>query len=317
MKSSIITVSRPRIKAFGIGLFLHGVLLLCQFTGLAQDIEPRRWTTLPLGVHIVGVGYANTSGEIFIDPVLQVEDAAINASTFILQYVHPFRFGNKLARIDAYVPYTIAKWNGLLQEIPTTINRDGFGDPRLRLSVNLFGPKAMDPKGLFEYLKSHSTYTTVGASISIVLPLGQYFEDKLLNVGLNRFVFRPQVGLLHNWDNWSFELSSSVFIFTQNDNFFGGNQRKQKPVFAVQSHLIKKFKSKLWASLSAGYGTGSRSVVNNVSNEDQRADFLAAVSMGMPISKKQSVKLVYINSQTLKDIGSDTDSFVMAWTLVL
>ena len=310
-------VFRPRFKDFGIGLYILGMLLLTGNKGFAQDLEPRRWTTLPIGIQILGVGYGNTSGEIFFDPVLQAEDVSVKASTFILQYVHPFKLGNKLARVDVYVPYSIAKWDGLLQGAPTAINRDGFADPRLRLSVNFIGPKAMDPQGLYEYFKSHPTYTTVGASISVVLPLGQYFEDKLLNLGHNRVVFKPQIGMLHNWGNWSYELSSSVFIFTQNNDFFGGGQRRQKPVFAIQTHLIRKFKSKLWASLSAGYGTGGRSIVNDASNDDQRGDFLGSISLGMPISKKQSVKVVYINSQTLKDVGGDTDSFVVAWALVL
>ena len=107
----------------------------------------------------------------------------------------------------------------------------------------------MDPKELLEYFKSHPTYTTVGASIAVVLPVGQNFEDKLLNLGQNRFVLRPQIGMLHNWGPWSYELSSSVFIFSPNNSFLGGKQRKQKPVFALQTHLTKKFKSKLSTSL--------------------------------------------------------------------
>ena len=317
IKASILMVFGPRIKAFGIGLYIIGMLLLTGNKSFAQDLEPRRWSTLPIGIQILGVGYGNTSGEIFFDPVLQAEDVSIKANTFILQYVQPFKLGSKLARVDVYIPYSIAKWDGLVQGVPTNVNRDGLADPRLRFSVNLIGPKAMDPQELYEYYKSNPTYTTVGASIAVVLPLGKYFEDKLLNLGQNRLVFRPQIGILHNWNNWSFELSSSVFIFTKNNNFFGGSQRNQKPIFALQTHLIKKFKSKLWASLSAGYGTGGRSIVNEVSNEDQRGNLLASLSLGMPISKKQSVKVAYINLQTLKDIGSDTDSFVLAWSLVL
>jgi len=316
-KSRIALGFIPSFSGIGLRLFLLLALLFSGTKSFSQDVEPRRWTTLPLGIKILGAGYGYTSGEIFFDPVLQAEDVSVKANSFIVQYVHPFKLGSKLARVDVYIPYSIAKWDGLVQGVPTTVNRDGFADPRLRLSVNFIGPKAMKPKELFEYLKAHPTFTTVGASIAVVLPLGQYFKEKLLNLGQNRLVFRPQLGMLHNWNNWSFELSSSVFFFTQNNNFFGGNQRNQKPIFAVQTHLIKKFKSKVWASLSAGYGTGGRSIVNDVSNEDQRGNLLSSFSLGLPVSKKQSVKVVYINSQTLKDIGSDTNSFVLAWSLVL
>jgi hypothetical protein len=307
----------PCFGGFGIRLFLLLTLMFSGTKSFSQDVEPRRWSTLPLGIHIMGAGYGHTSGEIFFDPVLQAEDVTVKANAFIVQYVRPFKLGNKLARVDVYIPYSIAKWNGLVQGVPTTVKRDGFADPRLRLSVNFIGPKAMNPKELLEYFKTHPTYTTVGASIAVSLPLGQYFEDKILNLGQNRLVFRPQVGMLHNWNNWSFELSSSVFFFTQNPNFISGNQRKQKPIFAVQTHLIKKFKSKLWASISTGYGTGGRSIVNEASNEDQRGNFLASFSLGMPITKKQSVKAAFITSQTLKDIGSDTNSFALGWSIAL
>lgn len=307
----------PCFKGFGVRLFLLIAFLFSGTKSYSQDVEPRRWSTLPLGIKILGAGYGYTSGEIFFDPVLQAEDVSLNTNTFIVQYVHPFKMGNRLARLDVTVPYAIAKWEGLVQGAPTAVHRNGFADPRLRVSVNFIGPKAMGPKELFEYLKYHPTYTTVGASIAVVLPLGQYFEDKLLNLGNNRFMFRPQIGMLHNWNNWSFELSSSVFIFSRNNDFFNGSVRKQKPILAIQTHLIKKFESKLWVSLSAGYGSGGISIVNEVSNDDQRGNFLGSFALGMPISKKQAMKVTYINGQTLKDIGANTNSFVLAWSLVL
>ncbi len=316
LKLKILKGFVPRFKGFGIGLFLLIALLFLGTKSFSQDVEPRRWTTLPVGIKILGAGYGYTSGEIFFDPVLQAEDVSVSVNTFIVQYVQPFKLGNRLARLDVNVPYNIAKWEGLVQGVPTAVHRNGFADPRLRLSVNFIGPKAMGPKELFEYFKTHPTYTTVGASIAVVLPLGQYFEEKLLNLGHNRFVFRPQIGMLHNWDDWSFELSGSAFIFSRNNDFFGGKQRKQKPIYAIQTHLIKKFESKLWASISAGYGSGGISIVNEVSNNDQRGNFLGSFAVGMPISKKQAVKIAYINGQTLKDVGANTNSFILAWSLV-
>ena len=41
----------------------------------AQDLEPRRWTPLPAGLNVVGAGYIATRGDVFLDPVLLVEDS--------------------------------------------------------------------------------------------------------------------------------------------------------------------------------------------------------------------------------------------------
>lgn len=42
------------------------VLLLTQL-GHAQDIEPRRWSHLPIGANFAGAAYAYTTGDIFLE----------------------------------------------------------------------------------------------------------------------------------------------------------------------------------------------------------------------------------------------------------
>ena len=296
-------------------VFLCFVALLAQGS-FAQDIEPRRWTPLPLGTQIVGVAYGYTDGEIFFDPVLQAEDATVSINAMAVQYVRPFKIGKKLARLDVLVPYSTAKWKGLLAGEPTTVQRNGFADPRVRLSVNLVGPDAMNAKEFREYVATHPVSTSIGASLAITLPFGKYFEDKLLNIGQNRFVFRPQIGIVHQWGLWSYEFTGSVFIFTNNNNFFNGAVRKQDPVFAVQTHLIKRFKNRMWGSLSLGSGLGGQSIINKQPNDDQRGDILGALSFGLPIMKNQGVKLALVRAQTLNDIGANTSSFVLGWSII-
>ena len=313
----MLSYNQTHLRSLHVHVALICISFLFAKTSLSQDLEPRRWTSLPLGIHIVGAGYGHTSGEIFFDPVLQAKDASLKANTFLLQYVRPFKLGDKLARVDISIPYRIANWDGLLEGVPTSIDRNGFADPRIRLSVNFIGAQAMGKEEFYEYIASHPVSTTVGVSLAVVLPLGQYFEDKLLNLGQNQFVLRPQVGMVHNWNQWSFELSTSLFVFTNNNNFFDGKERRQKPVFALQSHLIKRFKSRLWISASVGFGSGGRSLVNSLSSDDQREDRLGAISIGSPISKKQSVKFAYIYSGTQNNIGNTTNSYVLGWSLLL
>lgn len=292
------------------------MLSLIGVKSFAQDIEPRRWTLLPQGIHVIGAGYGYTNGEIFFDPLLQVEDATVDVNSFVVQYIHPFKIGNRLARLDVLLPYSTARWKGLLAGVPTTVKRNGFADPRFRISLNIVGPPPMGPKEMQEYLVSHPVHTIVGVSIAVTLPLGQYFEDKLLNIGQNRFVFRPQLGMIHNWRNWSYELTGSVFLYTRNHDFFNGDTRKQDPVYALQTHLIRRFKNRTWVALSAGYGLGGQSIVNKNPNRDERGDILGAVSFGFPLMKKQAIKLVYVRSQTLKSIGADTNTIVLGWSAV-
>ena len=117
----------------------------------------------------------------------------------LVSFVQPFKVRNKLARISLLVPFSTADWSGLLSGEPTAVNRTGFADPRIRASVLLAGPPAGNALELRQYRIDNPTSTTFGVSLAITLPLGEYFEDKLLNLGGNRFVFRPQVGMIHYW----------------------------------------------------------------------------------------------------------------------
>lgn len=50
-------------------------------TATAQDIEPRRWSHLPLGSNFGGMAYAYTEGDIFLNPVLRIEDGEFEMHT--------------------------------------------------------------------------------------------------------------------------------------------------------------------------------------------------------------------------------------------
>jgi len=293
-----------------------GIFMLFSSFSFAQDLEPRRWTPLPLSTQIFGIGYGHTHGTIHFDPLLNIRDASVTVNSFVLQYLRPFKIGKKLARFDVLIPFSIAHWEGYLNDTYTTVNRNGFADPRLRVSINFIGPDAMNPKEFQNCLSEHKVFTVVGASLAVTLPLGQYFNEKILNLGQNQFVFRPQIGFVHHWKSWSYELTGSVFIYNKNENFSDGNSKKQNATFATQTHLTKRFKNKTWASLSAGYGLVGQSIVNKQPNHDDRADFLAAASLGFVLAKKQSIKLSYIRTETLKDIGADLNSFILGWSVL-
>lgn len=172
----------------------------------------------------------------------------------------------------------------------------------------------MDLKELQEYMSTHDVYTVVGVSVAVTLPLGQYYSDKLLNLGQNRFVFRPQAEFVHNWRQWSYELTGSLYLFTNNNDFYNGGTRKQDPIFAMQTHLIRRFNRGLWGSLSLGSGLLGESLVNRQPHNDKREDLLGAFSFGFPLLKRQAVKLVYMRTETLNDIGGDTNSFGVVWS---
>jgi hypothetical protein len=279
----------------------------------AQDLEPRRWTHLPKGVNFFSIGGSYGDGEIFLDPVLQIEDAKVNLVTTGLSYVRSFGLFGKSARVDVRLPYAWGRWEGLVNGEYTRVKRNGFGDPRLRLSVLLYGGPAQTRA---EFAKSEKSSTIVGGALAIVMPYGDYLEDKLINLGENRWIFRPQLGVTHTRGKWTLEATGSAFLYTDNDEFWDGNRLETETLYALQAHLIHTFRPGLWASLSTAYGTGAEAQVNGVDKDNPVGNWLTALSLGLPISKTQGVKLVWLRARSQKDTGSDTDSLIVGYSVM-
>jgi hypothetical protein len=280
----------------------------------AQDIEPRRWTPLPVGTNVASIGYVRSRGDIAFDPVLEIEDAEFDSTATVLSFLHAFDLLGKSARFDVRLPHMSTRWKGLLEGAPASTGRTGPGDPRLRLSINFLGAPALDATALRQYRAERPTNTVAGAALAVTLPIGDYEEDKLLNLGQNRFSFRPQLGVVHTRGPWSYELTGSVFFYTDNNDFVG-MKRAQNPLVAVQTHLIYASPRGWWASISAAYDEGGESRIDGERKDDRRRDLLYGLSAGFSHNGHSSLKLAYVGSRTQEDLGADTDYLGLALSI--
>ena len=204
------------------------------------------------------------------------------------------------------LPWQHARYAGLLEGEPASVTRVGLMDPTFRLSVILAGdePDPMAPSA-----------TVVGAALAVIAPLGEYYEEFLINLGQNRWVFRPQAGFVHTRGRWSWELTASGYFYTDNDAFYRGQTRAQDPLFAVQGHVIYSLaRQGHWASLSMGYGGNGQSIIDGNRVDDDQRQSLASLTYGMPLGRTQSLKFAYLRSRTNTERGSDSDSIAIAWT---
>ena len=294
-------------KLFVCCLYVFLILGL-PFLCFAQELEPRRWSHLPTGKNFIGGGYAYTEADIFLDPVLRIEDGEMEMHTLALKYIRTFELLQKSARIDFTQAYQEARYTGLLNGVSTSIKRSGLADSVLRFAINLYGAPPLEGKEFASYRAKVDVETIFGTALVVTLPTGDYMDDKLINLGANRFTFRPQLGLVHNRGKWSMELTGAVWLYTDNNDFFNGNKLEQDPFYTIQSHLIYTFRPGLWASASAGYGCGGESAVNGVENNDLRENLAWALSFGFPITRQLGAKVIYLSTRSQESIGQDTDS---------
>jgi hypothetical protein len=289
------------------------VLLLGALAARAQDAEPRRWSHLPVNVNYTGLAYIYTEADIAFDPVLELDDVTMEAHTVAAKIVRSFALFKRLCRVEMLVPYQQASWEGILQGLPASTERTGFADPIARVAVNLVGAPPLARPDYAAYRKEHQETTTVGAGLSVQAPLGEYHKEKLLNLGDNRFTFRPELGVEHSHGPWSEEITGTLWLYTENDEFWkGASTREQDPMLGLQGHLVYTFRPGLWLSGGAGYYAGGASTINGVSKDDERGILLMGCSLGIPVSRTVGVKLGYLRNRSTEDIGADSDSVLVS-----
>ena len=287
-----------------------GLPLLC----LAQDLEPRRWSHLPTGKNFVGGGYSYTEADIFFDPVLRIEDVELEMHSWALKYIRTFELFQKSARIGLVQSYQEGRWSGLVDGVPSSVKRCGLSDSILRLAINLYGAPPLEGQEFVAYRAAMDVETIVGTALLVEFPTGDYRDDKLINLGTNRFTFRPQFGVVHKHGKWALELTGEVSLYTDNDDFFNGNRLETDPFYSLQSHLMYNFHPGLWAAVSAGYGYGGESSINGVDNDDRRENLSWAFSMGCPITRRLAAKAVYLGTRGQETVGMDSDSVALIFS---
>lgn len=274
----------------------------------AQEAEPRSYSNTPVGLNFLIAGYIYANGKMAFDPDLAIADANFHSNTEVLAYVRSFDIGGQSAKFDVIVPATSFAAQGLLNGQPREREMSGLGDPRFRVSFNLFGAPALSVKDFANYKQD----LIVGVSLQVSAPLGQYDDSKLLNLGNNRWSFRPELGISKAWGPWTFEVAPSMTFFTDNNDFFGGNSFAQAPIYAVQGHILYTFPSGIWMALDGVYFAGGRTALNGVKSDNQQENTRAGLTLALPIDPHNSLKLSASTGISTRT-GSEFSAVGIAW----
>jgi Putative MetA-pathway of phenol degradation len=277
----------------------------------AQELEPRAYSPSPVGTHFLVAGYARTSGDVVFDASLPFSDvdAQLNAGT--LAYGQTFGVLGRWASVLIAAPYVWGDVSGKVNEEANSITRSGPGDPRLRLSVNLVGGPALTPAEF----SVRKPATTLGTSLTVVPPLGEYDPAKLINIGANRWAFKPELGLSFPVGRWSLEGYAGVWLFGDNDEFMGGVRREQDPIGALQFHASYTFRPRLWVAVDSTWYSGGRSTVDGVEKNDRLENTRVGATLSLPIGDRQSLKLTWSDGASTR-VGGDFSTFGVAWQYV-
>jgi len=286
-------------------------LMLALGTAQAQQLEPRAYSPSPIGVNIIGMATAFQSGSVLTDPSLPFDNVSAHVDSAATYYGRTFDLFGRLASITAAVPYAWVSAQGDLQEVSRSVHRSGFVDPQLRFAANLLGGPALTPREF----RLQKPQTTLGVSLTVIAPFGQYDASKLVNIGTNRWAFRPELGISHPVGNWALELYAGVWLFGSNDNFYGGQVRKQDALATIQTHVVYTFRPGLWAAADFTYYTGGSTTVGGISKDDRQDNTRGGLTLSVPLVQGQSLKFSWAEGVSTR-IGSSFRTLGLAWQMV-
>ncbi|MEJ2494406.1 MAG: transporter [Ignavibacteriaceae bacterium] len=291
------------------------LLYLCSSTSSAQELTPRAYWPAPNGTMVAVLGYKYSFGDILTDPSLPISGVDSKIHVAFIGYVQTFSLFDRTTNFLIELPYTWATTTGNilgpLGELPGRRVNSGIADIGITISINLIGAPTMDLKG-FQELRNNPRQI-LGASLKILAPTGAYEQDKLINIGSNRWAFKSELGyMIPLEEKWLLELEAGMWFFTNNDKFIG-QTRKQEPIYASQLHLVKRFIPGFWAALNVNFFWGGRS---NLLEEDLKRNSKFGVTIVYPFCGRHSLKGGF-NMGLVTESGENFKSFLIAYQLLL
>ena len=274
----------------------------------AQSIEPRAYQNAPVGVNFLIAGYAYTNGGLSLDPSLPVTNAELRTSSAILGYIRTLDLWGLSGKADAIVPYTWLSGSADYVGRPVSRSVHGVGDPSFQLSVNLYGAPALNLKEFADYHQD----LIIGASLQVTAPWSQYDDTRVVNVGTNRWTFKPEAGLSKALGPWTLELQAAAMLYTDNDNFYHGHTRSQDPLYSAQTHVIYSFRSGIWGSADATWFAGGRSSINGIEGNNLQRNWRVGGTLAFPVDARDSIKL-YASRGVSAQTGNNYDLIGIAW----
>ena len=281
-------------------LFCFG-FMISQFA-ISQELEPRAYAALPKNLNAIVLVYGLSSGNVLTDPTSPIADFKITAHTAIGAYVRTFALGNKLARIQVGVPFAYMVGKLQIDGRDTTGTRLGFGDARIRLGINLIGTPPIDKKDFRQYTQK----TIVGVSLVTSVPTGLYYKERRINLGSNRWGFKPEIGISKRFDRIYAEAYMGVWFFTLNNQYLVTKTLEQKPVFNAQAHASYYFKNLMWVSLNTTWFSGGKTLIDDVSAGNLLDNWRLGGTWAFPVAKGHSLKLQFhVGAFTATDYDYD------------
>jgi hypothetical protein len=279
----------------GLALPTFVAIVATWFPGVlhAQFTDPRNYSNLPVGFNQLELDYSVAHANSSIDPSIVVGTADLKLNEAAVAYTRSFGIVHHLAWVKAAVP--LASVSGSVSGTGISGSVKGAGDATLEIATLLKGGTVLSVADFASY----SPATTVAVSLIITGPSGEYDPDRLLNLGSDRWSFKPQIAIslpFGSDQKWEADCYAGVYFFTDNTAYRGREVLRQAPLLGVEAHISYSFTSRLWTSLDASYLFRGDVVVDDVDQHDSQKHLTVGTETNWSLTSQNALAIVLAKS---------------------
>lgn len=300
--------------------WLFVIVLASGFLPLrAQDLSPRAYVITPINSNAINLTYSFFDGGVNFNGAVPITGAKGTYSVPIVSIYHSFDFFGRSANFTVALPYGVGDFSGELAGMQKSVYRSGLLDLTARFSVNLLGGRAMPIREFAKWKQK----TILGTSLKIIAPTGQYDPTKLVNWGINRWAFKPELGYSQRFGNVVLDGYAGVWFYTTNPDYYSiptPKPQTQNPIGSFEGHLSYDFsglhgfrKTRAWASIDGNFWWGGVTALSGIRNLDtKQVGSRIGATVSLPYTRHQSVKLQYSDGTYVR-FGGNYQNVSVAW----
>jgi len=261
-------------------------ILRCPEQVYAQFAEAHHYDNAPVGVNQLELAYAYAHSNASLDTSLVVAGAKFNLNQGTITYTRYFDFIHHTVWAEASIP--IADLGGSVSGTSIHGSATGTGDSSYAVTALLKGGPALSVAQFADYQPT----TTVGISLTMTAPTGQYNSNKLLNLGSDRWSFKPELAISHPFgpdQKWQCDLYAHAYFFTDNTSYHGTEILRQEPLPGLEGHISYFVINNVWVSIDTLYSFRGATFVDGVNQNDAQKNFTLGSEVNISLDPRNSL----------------------------
>jgi len=251
-----------------------------------QFNDPRAYEHTPVGTNQIELGYTYLHTNSSLDTSLIVAGSSLNINQGIIDYTRYFGLFHHLMWVEAGVP--VAGLSGSISSTNIQGSNTGAGDSSYAFAMLLKGGPALSA----EQFEHYQPTTTLGLSLTMTAPTGSYQPNKILNLGSDRWSFKPELAWSQPFgreQRWEFDAYANVSFYTDNTSYHGKEILRQDPLPAIEGHLSYSFTDNIWASVDTRYSFRGTTSVDGVSQHNSQQNFILGAEMNISLNSRNTL----------------------------